>query len=123
MEEDDYRRRVKLALDGLVPIAFLELMSACIREGAAEELLDPTNLVPDETERAKLVEDLVMADVLAAGGARTPREREARGKSLAALAKAIVALACCPGGVKFMGTRYEVVKKAHGLALDQREET
>lgn len=125
--EDTYRSRLKLALSGLVPIVFLETLAK--HKTHARPNLEPGDLLPGLEERERLVAVLVEADLLAAGGARDKKEHARRGSQLTALAKAIVALACCPGGVKFLGMLYEVKKVAPGdglvggLVLDEKEES
>lgn len=106
MNETEWGKRVLLGLEGLVPIAWLERYGAVSRR--ANPALKASDLFPTDAERERVVEVLVMADVLAVPGAPGAR----RASSLAALAKAIVMLACCPGGVKFLGHRWWVEEDA-----------
>lgn len=80
MKEDDYAARVALALEGLVPIAWMD------RVGRCREPHRPTRpeMFPEHYERDALVEVLCMADTLAAGNERgtSPTTRAHRAKSL-----------------------------------------
>lgn len=127
--EHPYRSNLRLALSGLVPLVFLELL-AKHRHPILNPDLKPSDLIPEPEERERLVAVLIEADLLAAGGVEGAKQHARRGSQLTALAKAIVALACCPGGVPFLGVRYEVrlVPRdsekglSGGLVLDEREE-
>lgn len=94
----EYGQKILLALQGLIPIAMMDLMA---KHGSKIE-----DMHPGEAEREEMVEILVMADALAAGSLGTKKDREARGRGLATVAKAICYLACKPGGVEFLGRKW-----------------
>jgi hypothetical protein len=122
----DYAGRVLLALEGLVPVAWMDRVHRhrVTFAGSLEEAMTPAamrkGMFPSDEEREQIVGLLVMADTLAAGGANTPNQHETRGKTLAALAKAITIGALMPGGIKFLGQKWEAVDDAHmGLRLEE----
>lgn len=91
------QERVALALSGLVPLAWIDL--------ATKRCADPGNvnaaeMVPSEEERQVLLDVILMADSLALG------QKSKQGNQLSSVAYALCYLACCPGGVKFLGTHY-----------------
>lgn len=125
---DDYGRRLSIALQGLVPIAWMER--------AGQRAADPARptvdeMFPTDAERGQMLEVLTMADGLAIGRPA----RSSKPGALAALAKALAALSLAPGGVPFLGTRYRtepvgggpgvqlVIEEDQGLsALVKREQ-
>ena len=105
MNESEWASRVQLALDGLVPIAWLERTQRCNDPNNPT----PEEMMPSEAERQQIVETLCMADVIAVPcGGLSAKERKRRGSILAALAKAMVIGACVPGGIKFLGRKWEL---------------
>jgi len=109
---DDYGHRLSIALQGLVPLAWMERASA-----RAADPSRPTvdEMFPTDAERDQMLEVLTLADGLAIGRP----SRSSKPGALAALAKALAALSLAPGGVPFLGTRYrtESIGSGPGVSL------
>jgi hypothetical protein len=106
-----YPENFALALEGLVPIAWLDQASRCAdhRHPTVEEMF------PTHEERVALVDTIVMADTLAVGGPlKDKKAHTARASSLTALAKSIVVGSLVPGGVTFLGVNYQAVPAEGG---------
>ncbi len=98
-----YRERLRITLSGLVPLVFLERQAtAQLRD--VDRMVTVADLFPTDEQREECLAALVMADDLAVGS--FSKTRGGKG-SLAALARAISYLACAPGGVVFLGHRWE----------------
>lgn len=116
MVDSDYAERVLLALHGLVPVVFME---RCVARCQDPHSPTAEELWPEDHEREQVLDTLVMADVLVCPTrACSHKERERRGRSLTALAKALVILSLAEGGVRFLGFRWQFVD---GRLEDRRE--
>ena len=107
MSDDAYVERVALALEGLMPIVWIDMLGRC--ENPRKPTVD--EVMPSAEERTKLLDTLMLADVFACGDTSrggSKKAAQAKPSALAAVAKSLAALACCPGGVKFLGTRWVV---------------
>lgn len=100
---------VALALEGLVPIVWMERVTYRCEDPRRPKLKEVVATDPEEHEQ--LLRVITTADTLAVGQ-RTPPGQPNR---LAAVAKALVILAAQPGGVLFLDTRY-VVEEVDGVA-------
>lgn len=108
--ETDRAQRVTLALEGLMPLVWMERCAVrCVnpRRPTRDELW------PDDMERNLATNAIVMADTLVAGG-------KGRG-ALTAVAKALVYLSLAPGGVKALGLHVEAVDEGDTVRLEVRK--